>query len=324
MLWEAVDPDQALTWRFGFASTATAVAWLGAALQQRYALRVVAADRLVISAQNLLAWLTTSEGHLIVKCCANASAHQRLSQLADLLCWLAERAIPVSTPLRSTLGEVQSSYDHLSLGLQRVLPGELLKPERAEQAYAAGVTLAALHQALAIYPRAAELHTGSAPPALARLVGDAVARLQGKTQAAALLSSLKSILVHAAARAAADPGLQLVHQDYRAANILWHKGRVSAVLDFEEVGWGYRVNDLAWAAVHLATRFRDWGPLASNEQSVFLEGYRSIQPLAASEERWLPILLSWHSIDLACAATGTVTYAPALESAVTLAGQLGR
>ena len=49
---------------------------------------------------------------------------------------------------------------------------------------------------------------------------------------------------------------QLVHNDFRSANLLHDGTRISAVLDFEEVTYGTRVADLARATVLLGTRVR--------------------------------------------------------------------
>jgi homoserine kinase type II len=96
---------------------------------------------------------------------------------------------------------------------------------------------------------------------------------------------------------------QLVHNDYRAANLLWHEGTLRAVLDFEELRPGHRVNDLAWAAVHLGTRFHNWGPVAPTVHATFGAGYASILPLSAAEQQWLPLLMRWHGLTLAAAAS---------------------
>ena len=59
------------------------------------------------------------------------------------------------------------------------------------------------------------------------------------------------------------------------------------------------MEDLAWAAVHLGTLYRDWGPVPEEVHAVFLGAYRAELPLTADEEAWLPILLRWHGLDLA-------------------------
>ena len=50
-----------------------------------------------------------------------------------------------------------------------------------------------------------------------------------------------------------DRPLQLVHNDYRSANVICEGGRVGALLDFEEAGMDHAVVDLARAAVRLGT-----------------------------------------------------------------------
>ena len=92
---------------------------------------------------------------------------------------------------------------------------------------------------------------------------------------------------------------QLVQHDFRAANLIWEGEKIAAVLDFEELRWGYRVEDLAWAAVHLGTLYQDWGAVPEAVHAMFLEAYRAEKALAADEEAWLPILLRWHGLDLA-------------------------
>lgn len=52
-------------------------------------------------------------------------------------------------------------------------------------------------------------------------------------------------------------GAQLVHNDFRSANILYDTARISAVLDFDDVTHRARVSDLAKAAVLLGTRYHN-------------------------------------------------------------------
>ena len=53
-----------------------------------------------------------------------------------------------------------------------------------------------------------------------------------------------------------------MHLDIRSANLLCDGDRIPAILDFEEAGIDYPVDDLAKAAVLLGTRFRDWAPVS--------------------------------------------------------------
>ena len=298
MLWENSNPHTVLAQRFHFATTDDATHWLIDRIGSTYGLTVVSVDRLVMSSYNLLAWLTTTQGALLAKCCAFVTAHQRLRQVGELVVWLEQMTLPVAAPLVATVGSVQVLCDHLSISLQRVIPGELLDPTQSVQATKAGVVLAQLHQALATYPYATALATPAPIPSLPTQLAQWAQQKKATLADPTLIANLASLQAQVGQLATTTLPTQLVHGDYRAANVLWRENDIAAVLDFEEVRWGYRVNDLAWAAVHLGTRYHDWGPLALAVQQTFLQSYRAAHPLDAAEEAWLPALLAWHSLTL--------------------------
>jgi homoserine kinase type II len=78
---------------------------------------------------------------------------------------------------------------------------------------------------------------------------------------------------------------QLVHDDFRSANILHDGTRISAVLDFERITYDTRVADIAKSAVLLATRYRDWGPTDESVRTAYLSAYdeQAHDPLTTSE-----------------------------------------
>lgn len=315
MLWESSEPNTVLAQRFHFATTDDAIRWLIDRVGPTYGLTVVSVDRLVMSSYNLLAWLTTTQGALLAKCCAFVMAHQRLRQVGELVVWLGQMQLPVAAPLVATVGSVQVLCDHLSLSLQRVIPGELLDPTQPVQAGRAGVTLAQLHQALAAYPYAATLAPPAPMAALPMLLADWANQKLAAITDPTLIASARRLLGQVNQLATTPLATQLIHGDYRAANVLWRESDVAAVLDFEEVRWGYRINDLAWAAVHLGTRYHDWGPIALTVQQAFLHSYRTVQSLTALEETWLPALLAWHSLMLTMqTAASNPTYQTGLET----------
>lgn len=314
MLWESTEPQVTLAQRFHFATIDAAQQWLVATVAHTYNITVTSVDRLVMSSYNLIAWLTTTDGPLLAKCCAFAEAHQHLQKCGELVHWLDQAGLPVSPPLVSTTGARQHRCDHLSISVQRVIAGELLEPTDTEQAKAAGVTLAQLHQALASYPQAA-LFTPPIPiPALSTAVAERVSQAMAAITDTALVEGSKRLLEQIQRVDTALLSPQLVHGDYRAANLLWQAGKIAAVLDFEEVRWGHRVNDLAWAAVHLGTRYHNWGPVTREIHQTFLRGYTAIEPLTAAEAAWLPLLLAWHTISLTNAATGRPAQAVGMEA----------
>ena len=62
-----------------------------------------------------------------------------------------------------------------------------------------------------------------------------------------------------------------IHGDFHYGNILWDKGKVSTVLDFEYSGKGFKEQDIAWATVlRPGQKFMD----NVNDIKVFLSGYK--------------------------------------------------
>jgi homoserine kinase type II len=170
MLWESTDPGAALTERFDFASAAEATDWVTGVLAEHWELKVAVCERLVISDANCLAWIIVDGCRMIAKWSMRPRVFARLVAIARLAVWLGERGIPVSMPQAARDGRVQVEVDGFSLGLQRVVDGELLDITDPDQVRAAGEMLARMHAAMADYP---ELIPTDEPPAPgAQLVGN--------------------------------------------------------------------------------------------------------------------------------------------------------
>lgn len=67
MLWEAHDPPGVLKERFGFGDAVAAGHWVAATVHEHWGIRVDSCERIVISAGNALAWVTTPSGRLLAK-----------------------------------------------------------------------------------------------------------------------------------------------------------------------------------------------------------------------------------------------------------------
>jgi homoserine kinase type II len=244
MLWEAVEPADALTERFGFADAASAVCWMSDALWEAWAIAVDDCDRLVISDGNILAWITTDAGRLIAKWSVRPLLFQRLADTAALTMWLHGRGIPVAAPIAARDGRLRVELDEVSLGVTPVIRGDLLDVGDPVHVSEAGKMLARLHEALATYPHDIDGHQST-----------------GREQ--------------------------LVHNDFRSANILHDGTSITAVLDFEEVTYRTRVADLAKAAVLLATRYHDWGPTSQPIREALVAAYTDQSPLTIAEQNEL-------------------------------------
>jgi homoserine kinase type II len=239
MLWEAVDASTALTTRFGFANSNDAASWLGCTLEDVWGFRLQSCDRIVISASNLLAWLTIDGRPLIAKCSVNPALFARLAEIDALITWLDGEGIPVAAPLPAADGRTRVNRDRRSLGLYPLVGGELLDVSDGNQVAAAGRMLARLHRALFAYPK--PFDGGPVPD-----------------------------------------GQQLVHGDFRSANVLYDDG-VTAVLDFDDATYRSRAEELGRSAVLLGTRYHDWQPLPPAAREEFVTAYGEAYPLRDTE-----------------------------------------
>ena len=91
---------------------------------------------------------------------------------------------------------------------------------------------------------------------------------------------LDALRAHLAAASTTPMDVQLVHGDFRAANVLTRGTQVIAVLDFEEMRFDSPVGELARSAVMLGTLFHDWGPVSPQVHEALLEGYENVRPLS--------------------------------------------
>jgi homoserine kinase type II len=299
MLWESTDAETALARRFHFETAESAAHWLTVRMSRAYGVAVTSVDRLVISARSLLAWMSTPDGQLIAKCSVVPGAHRRLAAIGDLLARLREQGLPVAAPLTDRTGAAQVSWKHLSFGVQRVARGELLDPADQHQAHVAGTTLARLHQALAEYPRVAELESGTARSTPMSDFDEWLRSAPADDDPPPVAAAIRTLTERADGLDELGVEQQLVHGDFRASNILWDNDRVSAVLDFEEMGRRHRVQDLAQASVLLGTRYHNWSPITAEIRSAFLAGYQELQPLTRHEWEWLTPMMLQYGIGMA-------------------------
>jgi len=240
MLWEPVDPVAALAARFGFTDAGHAVSELATVVREAWGGRLDRCDRLVISASNLLAWLTVDGRPVVAKCSADRARFSRLAEVDDLVAWLHSRDVPVAAPSPAPDGRLRVEREGFSIALHPLVRGRLLDVDDAGQVEAAGRALATLHEELAAYPRP---------------IGEE-----------------------------ARPGEQLVHGDFRSANVLYDAGRITGILDFDEVGSRSRIADLAKAAVLLGTRYHDWAPTSPETRTRFVAAYAEEAPLTEAQQ----------------------------------------
>jgi Ser/Thr protein kinase RdoA (MazF antagonist) len=290
MLWESTEPRPALRERFGLDSFDDAGSWLTEVLADAWAIEVLACDRIIISGDNAIAWVRTDRGALVAKWSRAQDQFARFAATADLLQTLHGQGVPVAPPLASVDGRHREIIGSLSITVLPHIDGELLDTTADPAVRRAGACLARLHGALAT-------HWDSRLTGLGRQTGGSLdlrrrveTWLQHEDAGVAPAASAR-LRDHIASLPQIDCEPQLIHNDYRAANVLTSGSEITAVLDFDEVGLDYCVSDLANAFVLLSTRFTDWQPTPSRARNALLEGYQSVRPLTRLEHDWLHALV---------------------------------
>lgn len=259
MLWESEDPAEQLTRRFGFRDVSAAAEWVGEVLERHWDLEVTGCDRLVISAWNAMAWITVGDRRLIAKWSAMPNLFGRLHDIARVVNWLDARDIPVAAQIPAADGRLLVGVGN---GAKGRLRSRLPTPGSR---FLVGVLPVVDGDLLDVEDSA---QVEDAGVMLARVhealasYPDLVGGHRPHTQE------------------------QLVHNDFRSANILYDQTRITAVLDHEELTYDRRVADLAKAAVMLGTRYRNWAPSEAGVREAFIAAYsRQAQVPFTSLER---------------------------------------
>ena len=310
MLWESVEPMAALDERFGFGGFDAAADWLARLLEATWGVAVRRCHRIVISDNNAVGWLNSDQGDLVVKW---SRAHERFARLdasTQLLRKLAGLGLPVASPLATVAGPhrviVGGPAGLLSVSLLPELAGQWLDVSDRLAVQSAGACLAQLHRALAAIDVPGLPMAAPTAGLQERIEAWLTKGDHGHApEASRRLQSLRRL-------PELDDDPQLVHNDFRAANILTQNSTVTGVLDFDDVLVDHRVHDFAKACVYLSTRFTDWQLTPTAVRQSFRSGYESVRPFSPEESRWLEVLVLWQGIMAVPNAKDTAAWASAL------------
>ena len=259
MLWETVDPLEQLERRFGFRGAADASDWVADVLDRHWGLTVTHCERLVISSWNVMAWIVAGDRRLVAKWSALPPRFARLQDTANVVAWLDGSGIPVAAPIPARDGRLLVELANLARGRVRSrlpLPGSR---------FLLGVLPVVQGDLLDI--------------------GDEAQVVDAGRMLAALHEALAAC-PHTVGRRNRKPGEQLVHNDFRSANVLHDGTKVTAVLDLEELGYGARIADVARAAVLLGTRYRNWRPAAKEVRDRFIGAYDQATRTRLTPDEW--------------------------------------
>ena len=248
LLWESGDAARQLERRFGFRDAGAAAEWVGEALARRWDLHVDGCERLVISSWNAMAWVVAGDRRLIAKWSALPTRFARLQDAARVADWLDGRGLPVAAPVPATDGRRLVVF---ASGAKGRLASRLPLPVPGSR-FLLGVLPVVEGELLDIDDPAQVADAGR------------------------MLASLHEVLAEypdRVGRRRPKANEQLVHNDFRAANLLHDGTRITAVLDLEEATYATRVADLAKAAVLLGTRYREWRPTPEEVRAAFVDAY---------------------------------------------------
>lgn len=269
MLWESANPSHELTSRFGFPDAVSASRWVTDTLQQHWGLEVVRCDRLVISDRNAMAWVHAGGRRLIAKWSSKPQRFSHLEDAARVVAWLDSESVPVAAPLPTSDGRLLVELGNHARGkLRSRLP---LTGSR----FLVGVLPVVEGDLLDVEDPEHVDQAGQMLATLHRALGAYPGKFGGRARGAQQ---------------------QLVHNDFRSANILHDRAGISAVLDFEEITADTRVADLAKSAVLLGTRYRNWGPTTAAVRAAYLAAYdqHADESLTHSERQELDARIATH------------------------------
>ena len=198
---------------------------------------------------------------------------------AALLLHLAASGVPTPAPVLGRDGQAVRMVAGRPAALFPWVEGDMLclRMVTPSAAVSVGAALARVHLA-GPAPTGPDLGAGRfGPTELASRC--ARVALSTDPDAAACAGALRSALgAAAAARATNLPG-GLIHGDLFRDNVLWHEGRIAALLDFESASRGPFAYDIA--VTILSWSFRDTFDLAIVRAVV--AGYQTVRPLSSAE-----------------------------------------
>jgi len=197
--------------------------------------------------------------------------------------------VKVPHPIENREGDFYTSILHEASGrmfhcvLYSWILGEELEeePQNEQQLFALGAAMATMHLAVEGF----ELPEGSSLPTFDDplwwtedflLSEKSVLDAEAKDLISQALAAIKS----GVAKFFANGTPRLIHADMHGGNALWYEGSLS-VIDFDDCGIGFPLQDLATALYYLDTPEQD---------VAFRQGYESIAPVPQCSEKEMSML----------------------------------
>lgn len=222
----------------------------------------------------------------------------RLDQQHALLSYLSERGFPVAEPLRTRAGHTTVDISGITYALYPFMTGRPMDPGNPRHMKEAANALALYHRLTAKYSGLTYGNQYSFPKLFQeRLHGfyEDIEDIDGLTPAShvhQVLQPFQDSLPEIEGEVARLPYDSLskvvIHGDFRRENLLFSRGKMSALIDFGRSRYEARALDLAIAITELGPRTYDKTFLDLARSFMFT--YNRQMPLDDAERRALPIL----------------------------------
>ncbi len=222
----------------------------------------------------------------------------RLDQQHALISYLSEKGFPVAEPLQARAGHTTVDISGITYALYPFVTGQPMDPGNPRHMKEAASALAFYHRLTAKYSGLTYSLQYSFPKLFQeRLHGfykdiegldslTSASRIYGDLQL--FQNSLPDIEREVAGLPYDSLSKVVIHGDFRRENLLFRRGKMSALIDFGRSRYEARALDLAIAVTELGPRTYDktFLDLARG----FILTYNSQMPLDDAERRALPIL----------------------------------
>lgn len=229
-------------------------------------------------------------GRFVLKCVPDkGDVSDKISAQVDLLARVRTNGLPVS---KCILGRGRKQvFDELGvkMSLWTFLEGYGFVPGNCEQVRAAGRGLGQIHR-MDVGLQAPHAWASLGWTEMVMQIEHTWQKLNEASGAAAELMHRLRAHVMKTSLPEETCGRILIHNDFRAQNLLFDGNRVSGVLDWDEACLAPRMFDVAYALIFFQAIVAD-GPLNEAQMIAFLDGYRAVYPLDANDWYSLPAWL---------------------------------
>lgn len=252
--------------------------------------------------------VTAGTNHYVLHVCVSLTPAEEVVSQAEVVGALARAGLPMPAPIARRDGSYVTVLDAVEgprvAWLEHYLPGEVPDELTEAQTEEYGELVARIHAALDALPPDGQARWAAALGVydLATLLDESLSRLLPVFDAASpvLARSLELLVADVRSRLVAldlpheAPAWGIVHGDLHKRNILIAPASPLAIIDWETLGMGWRVYDLA-ALRRSYSALGGWEGSPARADALFaafLDSYTLAHPLSPSELEALPLFVA--------------------------------